>query len=495
MRCAYAETFSIFFILRNSHVRVITFLFKLGSLVENSEPSKWQETLAILSTYGKSEDFPSLCLALGDRLNEYEDKQSATLCYMCALDLEKVSKYWMLQLNHANEVSGSIDLLALQMFIEKVTIFLHASDPSGVLEPDVADIFGKYAERLSAQGLLSTASKYCRSNSQSCNELRDRLFRSRDSHIIGPIMGSPPPFPFSQSHVGTAVVRTKTNQPQTNGTYHNNQQSYSQQNPATYQQPNNYQAPQESELPPGWIALQDPGSGNTYYANQVSGETCWEKPAVHFQEQTPMQSNSSSYHNQQNSHDQSQQQPSYDQSNQIQQSIATPNKLATKYGDGFVTSASHPELGEQYGNITTSNPYSGASRPGTAAVTPTAPSKTVPEAFDPNEPPPVSAEVKHISDGLLATVTLLSACIQTPNEKKQYDEINKGVGIFLGRVSRNEVGSDVLGKMDVLVQGLQNKDYSTATSIQKGLVNSDWREHKDWLKGLKFLCQLATKKL
>ena len=30
-----------------------------------------------------------------------------------------------------------------------------------------------------------------------------------------------------------------------------------------------------------------------------------------------------------------------------------PRKLASKYGDGFVSSASHPELAAQYGNVGT----------------------------------------------------------------------------------------------------------------------------------------------
>merc|ERR1712045_877952 len=48
--------------------------------------------------------------------------------------------------------------------------------------------------------------------------------------------------------------------------------------------------------------------------------------------------------------------------------FAKTNKLATRYGDGFVSSASHPELAERYGNVGTSNPYTGAPRPGTAVV-------------------------------------------------------------------------------------------------------------------------------
>ena len=72
--------------------------------MESSDPAKWQETLAILSTYGKSEEFPSLCLALGDRLNEFGDRESASLCFMCALNLERVAEYWRYQLENANKV-------------------------------------------------------------------------------------------------------------------------------------------------------------------------------------------------------------------------------------------------------------------------------------------------------------------------------------------------------------------------------------------------------
>eukprot|EP00985_Skeletonema_marinoi_P025873 scaffold19436_cov58-Skeletonema_marinoi.AAC.1 len=49
-------------------------------------------------------------------------------------------------------------------------------------------------------------------------------------------------------------------------------------------------------------------------------------------------------------------------------SVSTTQKVASKYGDGFVTSASNPQLAEQYGNVGTSNPYSNANRPGTAAA-------------------------------------------------------------------------------------------------------------------------------
>lgn len=35
-----------------------------------------------------------------------------------------------------------------------------------------------------------------------------------------------------------------------------------------------------NDLPPDWIALEDPDSGETYYANEVSGESTWDKPPM-----------------------------------------------------------------------------------------------------------------------------------------------------------------------------------------------------------------------
>jgi hypothetical protein len=33
-------------------------------------------------------------------------------------------------------------------------------------------------------------------------------------------------------------------------------------------------------LPPGWFAVTDPSSGNTYYANPATGESSWDRPKV-----------------------------------------------------------------------------------------------------------------------------------------------------------------------------------------------------------------------
>ena len=79
------------------------------------------------------------------------------------------------------------------------------------------------------------------------------------------------------------------------------------------------QGPNQTLLP-GWVAIQDPNSGQTYYANQSTGESSWEPPVA---ASAP----------------------------EPQQGVAA--SIASKYGDGFVTSASNPQLAEQYGNVGT----------------------------------------------------------------------------------------------------------------------------------------------
>ena len=40
------------------------------------------------------------------------------------------------------------------------------------------------------------------------------------------------------------------------------------------------------DLPPDWIAIIDSDTGETYYANEVTGESTWEKPILHQSQQT-----------------------------------------------------------------------------------------------------------------------------------------------------------------------------------------------------------------
>ena len=168
--------------------------------------------------------------------------------------------------------------------------------------------------------------------------------------------------------------------------------------------------------------------------------------------------------------------------------------MVAKYGDGFVTSSSHPELAESYGNVGTSNPYTGAARPGTAVVSQVA-KPPVSGTFNINSTPNVAADHQPIKDGLLELVDIMQGMQLSPGDKKQLSEGEKGVAVLLKRLARgDDIDAVVAGKVLMMVNALRSGDYATATSTQTGLVSSDWREHKDWLKGIKNLIMLVTKK-
>lgn len=115
--------------------------------------------------------------------------------------------------------------------------------------------------------------------------------------------------------------------------------------------------------------------------------------------------------------------------------------------------------------------------------------------FDPNKPPEVSAEYKPMVDDLIAWVAALSPLQMTGGEKKQLAEIEKGAAVFSKRLGRNEIDAGIAEKIGQILSAMGKRDFGAASGIHTGLVNSDWKGHKDWLKGMKFLIQMAAKKL
>jgi protein transport protein SEC31 len=114
--------------------------------------------------------------------------------------------------------------------------------------------------------------------------------------------------------------------------------------------------------------------------------------------------------------------------------------------------------------------------------------------LDPNAVASLSGEVKFISDGLLAIAEALNGVAANAMEKKQSVEAQKGVAVFIKTLARGAVDNDVVSKVGTMLSSLQNRDYHSASSIMTSLVSHEWKEHKDWLKGMKILVQMASKK-
>ena len=143
-----------------------------------------------------------------------------------------------------------------------------------------------------------------------------------------------------------------------------------------------------------------------------------------------------------------------------------------------------------------SNPYTNANRPGTAAAAVGATPKKAPVSgtLDPNAMPALSEEYQYLQMGLMAVVEQLSASATGSMEKKQAAESQKAVAVFIKTLARGGVDADIANKVGSMLSALQNRDYASASSIVTGLVSNEWKDHKDWLKGMKFLVQMATKK-
>lgn len=67
------------------------------SLVKARPVGVWMETLAILVTYTASDVFTRLCTMLATRLSSSGMLHAATLCYICAGDVDAAVLLWLQQ--------------------------------------------------------------------------------------------------------------------------------------------------------------------------------------------------------------------------------------------------------------------------------------------------------------------------------------------------------------------------------------------------------------
>lgn len=61
------------------------------SLVKTRPVGQWRETLAVLATYTGADQWASLCDALASRLAQTGMHHAASLCYICAGNVDQVS--------------------------------------------------------------------------------------------------------------------------------------------------------------------------------------------------------------------------------------------------------------------------------------------------------------------------------------------------------------------------------------------------------------------
>ena len=63
------------------------------------------------------------------------------------------------------------------------------------------------------------------------------------------------------------------------------------------------------------------------------------------------------------------------------------------------------------------------------------------------------------------------------------------------KLAGGAIAADVQARVVDMGAALASFDFATANKIQVSLTSTSWAEHKDWLKGIKYMIALATKKL
>lgn len=199
------------------------------SLIKTRPVATWKETLAVLATYTGPEQWSVLCDALASRLAHAGMQHAASLCYICAGNVDNAVAYWSRECAAA---ATSVDVL--QNVIEKSMVMGMARNNKKA-SPSLSELVTSYASILAAQGKMDMALEYLDMVPGEASSvvaiLKDRVYRSGASSLAA----QPPPFPFIREEVHASAAPAAPVQPQGqsgNGYY----EYYKQQEHAGYQQ-------------------------------------------------------------------------------------------------------------------------------------------------------------------------------------------------------------------------------------------------------------------
>jgi protein transport protein SEC31 len=266
---------------RSPYLKVVSAMVSndLLSLV-NTRPLKfWKETLALLCSFAQRDEWTMLCDTLASKLMGAGNTLAATLCFICAGNIDKTVEIWSRSLSDEHEGKSYVDLL--QDLMEK-TIVLALATGQKSFSASLCKLVEKYAEILASQGLLTTAMEYLKllGSEELSTELvilKDRIARSTEPEKDLKTTA----FENSQSHGGSFYGADNSNY---NMNYY--QASASSQVPQSVsgvQYPDSYQQPFDPRYGSGYNAPaqhQQPQQPNLFVPSQATQVP--QAPQVHY---------------------------------------------------------------------------------------------------------------------------------------------------------------------------------------------------------------------
>ncbi|CAK9147517.1 unnamed protein product [Ilex paraguariensis] len=469
-----------------------------------------------LLQFAQREEWTLLCDTLASRLMAAGNTLAATLCYICAGNIDKTVEIWSKSLATEHDGKSYVDLL--QDLMEK-TIVLALATGQKRFSASVCKLVEKYAEILASQGLLTTAMEYLKlmgteELSPELTILRDRIALSTE-----PDKEVPNTMAFENS------------QPQPGAVYAADQSSYG----AVDASQNYYQETAPSQLPPS-IPNSPYGDsyqssfgapyGRGYGATPAPYQTAQQPnmfipsqapqvPPVNFVQQPPaptqpaitpfVPSTPPALRNVEQY-----QQPSL--GSQLYSGNTNPSYQAGPPGVGSLgpmTSHVGPTPGHKMPPVAAPTPASrgfmpittpGTHRPGMGPVQPPNPTQSVPAqpAVAPAAPPPTvqTADTSNVPAHQRPVITTLMRLFNetfealggsraNPARKREIEDNSKRIGALFAKLNSGDISKNAGEKLVLLCQALDNGDFSTALQIQVQLTTSDWDECNFWLNTLK----------
>ncbi|XP_010459526.1 PREDICTED: protein transport protein SEC31 homolog A-like [Camelina sativa] len=172
------------------YMKVVSAMMKkdLMTLVNTRPPTSWKETLALICTFAEGDEWTSLCDALASKLMATGFTLAATLCYICAGNVDKTVDIWSMSLE--NESAGKSYAERVQDIMEK-TLVLTLATGNTRFSASLRRLFESYAEILASQGLLATAIKFLKfldsgDSSSDLSILRNRIALYAEPEISNP---------------------------------------------------------------------------------------------------------------------------------------------------------------------------------------------------------------------------------------------------------------------------------------------------------------------
>ncbi|XP_068328890.1 protein transport protein SEC31 homolog B-like [Pyrus communis] len=479
----------------------------LLSLV-NTRPLKfWKETLALLCSFASRDEWTELCDTLASKLVAAGNTLAATICYICAGNIDKTVEIWSRSLTTEIEGRSYVDLL--QELMEK-TIVLALASGQKRYSASLCKLVEKYAEILASQGLLTTALEYLKLLGS--DELSPELVILRDR--------------ISLSTEPEKVTKNETfgNQPATSGPVYTADQSsfvgssspyYQETVPShlqsgvpvspygeSYQETVNPSYGRGGYVPPA--SYQPASQPHMFLPNQppqvpqekFSAPPVSSQPAVRpfIPSTPPVLKNVDQY---QQPTLGSQLYPTFQpmqprpgstaplQSHVPPVPVNQPHVVAASVPPRGFMPVTNPGVvqGPHVGSLQPPSPTHQA--PARTPVAAAAPPPTIQTVDTSNVPAHQKLVIATLTRLFNETSEALGGARANPGKKREIEDNSRKIGALFAKLNSGDISRNAADKLVQLCQALDNGDFGTALQIQVLLTTSEWDECNFWLATLK----------